>query len=68
MRGVAVARGASLSAVDDDLQPAADSGNLLLPTPAAYEELLASRAEPGLITIVRYGAPWCHSCRRIALP
>ena len=49
----------------DDLQPAEDSGNLLLPTPAAYEELLASRAEPGLITIVRYGAPWCHSCRRI---
>ena len=52
----------------DDLQPAEDSGNLLLPTPAAYEELLATRAEPGLITIVRYGAPWCHSCRRIAPP
>ena len=52
----------------DDLQPAADSGNLLLPTPAAYEELLASRAEPGVITIVRYGAPWCHSCRRSTPP
>eukprot|EP00964_Phaeocystis_antarctica_P066522 scaffold40219_cov69-Phaeocystis_antarctica.AAC.2 len=48
----------------DDLQEAADSGNLLLPTPAAYEELLASRAEDGVVTILRYGAPWCHSCRR----
>ena len=52
------------ASVLDELQ-AADSGNLLLPTPAAYEELLASRAEPGVITILRYGAPWCHSCRRI---
>ena len=49
----------------DNLQAAADSGNLLLPTPAAYEELLASRAEEGVVTILRYGAPWCHSCRRI---
>ena len=48
-----------------DLQEAADSGNLLLPTPAAYEELLASRAEAGVVTVLRYGAPWCHSCRRI---
>jgi len=49
----------------DNLQEAADSGNLLLPTPAAYDELLASRSEDGIVTILRYGAPWCHSCRRI---
>ena len=53
------------TSVLNDLLPATESGNPLLPTPAAYEELLASRAEPGVVTVVRYGAPWCHSCRRI---
>ena len=39
------------------------SGNPCLPTPAAYETLLTSRASSEAITIVRYGAPWCRSCR-----
>ena len=43
--------------------PRLPSGNPCLPTPAAYEELLTSRASSEAITIVRYGAPWCRSCR-----
>ena len=44
-----------------------ESGNVLLPTPAAYEELLR-KASPEEVIIVRYGAPWCRSCRTIGPP
>ena len=54
---------------DDDASQlvfaSSESGNPLLPTPAAYEELLSSQAGLDSVTIVRYGAPWCRSCRTI---
>jgi thiol-disulfide isomerase/thioredoxin len=42
----------------------ADTGNILLTTPKVYEELL-STAPDNAVSIVRYGAPWCRSCRTI---
>ena len=48
----------------DNLAKVEETGNLLLPTPAVYEELLREAA-PSDVTVVRYGAPWCRSCRTI---
>jgi len=52
------------SAMQELLYDMAPSGNTLLPTPNAYQQLL-QRAYPEDVTIVRYGAPWCRSCRTI---
>ena len=54
-----------LSPLEAMLQHAAaapDSGNTLLPTPSAYELVLAE-AGADTVSAVRYGAPWCSSCR-----
>lgn len=57
-------RGAGAPSVLDNLAKVEETGNLLLPTPAVYEELLREAA-PTDVTVVRYGAPWCRSCRTI---
>ena len=51
----------ALHALSLDVTP---NGNRLIPTPGAYQQLL-ERALPEEVTIVRYGAPWCRSCRTI---
>jgi hypothetical protein len=41
-----------------------ETGNRLLATPAAYDQLLQVAA-PDKVNVIRYGAPWCRSCRTI---
>ena len=41
-----------------------DAGNPLIETPAAYDAIRQQMAADDVL-IVRYGAPWCRSCRTI---